>query len=116
MGGLAQDEGDGFGRVFWQDVAGEDGRPGGRGGLAGFGRAGIVLVRVWTGGGLGGGMAVVRAGIVRVGIVRAWAGRAGGAPCGAAWGGGSGVELGDVGGGAALPGAAAGQGCEAEVA
>jgi len=40
----------------------------------------------------------------------------GGAACGAAWGGGAGVEQGDVGGGAALPRAGAGQGCKAEVA
>jgi len=101
--GVAQNHDDSLGRVVREAGAGVGGgwtrvRVGGW--LAWF-----ALVRLGIGGELGGAWAG-----------RLWAGFAGGGACGAAWGGGAGVELGDVGGGAALPGAGAGEGCEAEVA
>ena len=75
---VVQDECYGFGRVFWQGMAGADGGSGGCGGvdrfgLAGFRLAGFALVRSGSGLG-GGGMAVLRSG----------AGWAVGAPGGAA--------------------------------
>ncbi|HEY0203327.1 MAG TPA: hypothetical protein VGC15_04160 [Acetobacteraceae bacterium] len=89
-----------------------DGGSGGCGGVAGFalggvGRAGFMPVWFGIGEVIGGGGRAV---------LRFRAGRAGRAPCGAARGGGAGVEVGDVGLGAALPGAAAREGCKAEVA
>jgi len=109
VGGVAQDEGDGFGRVVRQAGAGVDRAGVDGGGLRARGSSGLAGFALVRGIGSvlgGGGMAVLRAG----------AGFVGGGACGAAWGGGAGVEQGDVGGGAALPGASAGQGCKAEVA
>ena len=108
---MAEDECDGFGRVFGQAGAGVGGAGVDRAGLSAGGRlgwlAGFRLIRLGIGGGLCGAWA---------GRLRPGAGFAGVGACGAAWGGGAGAEFGDVGGGAALPGAGAGQGCEAEVA
>ena len=92
---MAQDHGDGFGRVFRRAAAGVDGA----GLRAGRGGA-LVRLGAWG----------VRCGVMP-GSLGSGAGLAGGA-----WGGGAGAELPDVRRGAALPRAGAGEGCQAEVA